>query len=505
MSGQIRFDGTVGQAVYGQPSVTLGVYGASGQHIRNVTVTYSSYGDAASFYSLPSGVVIDSVYSAVYFRYGTDDVTGLIYRESDSSDSGGSGDSGSGGGSGTGSNPGNGGGNGGNGGGTTDPDDVSDEIEATDGKVDAGKLRAALEKYKEVTIRVKGDSVSIPASALTNAKFGALLHIVMDNGTYELPLGAVDLEDLADKANTEVADMQLLVGMRKISDSEAQPVQDAIASLGAKSLSHVFELEFAVADKDGKKTAIDVFEQYVKRKIPLVTKPNGSATIALYDPAMKRLSFVPGSISDTEAEFWRTGNSLYTVIELDKSFADIASHWAKSDIELLASKLIVEGATSSEFQPDRNLTRAEFVALAVRAFGLVEIKGVTYFNDVETGDWHSGIVAAAAKAGLIDGYEDGTFRPNDSITREELAAIVVRAYTYAGGRIAMDDSSQSQLLAKWADADRIVWGQKDVAKAVSAGFMVGMTDSTLETYGSATRAQTVAMLKRVLTKLEFID
>ncbi|TMV50807.1 S-layer homology domain-containing protein [Paenibacillus mesophilus] len=327
-----------------------------------------------------------------------------------------------------------------------------------------------------------------------------------DHGTYILPLSAMDLPELADKVQANVSDMKIHVAIYALTGDKAAAVTDAIAAIGGKALSAAFEISFSVeGGTNGAKMKIANFDQYVKRKIPLNERPARTATIALYNPDTKQLSFVPGSISSTEAAFWRTGNSIYTVIELDKTFNDIASHWAEPDIELLTSKLIVEGMTESTFEPDRNLTRAEFVALATRSFGLVDVNDGTYFSDVGRGSWYSGMIAAAAKAGIINGYEDDTFRPNAPITREELAAIIVRAYRYAGGSVNVDEAEQTKLLSRWSDANEIVWGHSEVARAISLGFVQGMTDSTLETYGSATRAQTVTMLKRVLSKLHFID
>lgn len=508
LTGELRFDGTVGQDVYGQSQVTVGVHSANGQHIRDITVSLSAYANDASYYTVPA-TVIDSVYEVVYFKYGSSDITGLVYRDSPDPDNGGD-DDGTGNGGSDGS--GNGGGgdsgsgsDGGSDGGSGNGEDVSDVIESSDGTVDADKLKAALGKYTQVTIRVAGDSVAIPASALVGANPKSILNIETENGTYVLPLSAIDLPELAKKAQSDVNALKLHVTLSVVTGAAATDVTDAIRKLGGKPLSDVFELKFSIEGTAGVKMNIANFDQYVKRIIPLKERPVQTATIALYNPETKQLSFVPGSISSGEAAFWRTGNSLYTVLELDKTFQDIAFHWAQSDIELLASKLIVEGMTDTAFEPDRNLTRAEFVALATRAFGLVDVTDGTYFSDVGLGSWYSGMVAAAAKAGIVNGYEDDTFRPNAPITREELAAIVVRAYRYAGGSISVDQAEQARILSRWADADEIVWGHSEIAKAISANFVQGMTDTTLETNGFATRAQTAAMLKRVLNSLRFID
>lgn len=494
VTGQVYFDDTgdtVGQAVYGlnKADVTLAVYAKDGGFIRNVTVTYDTYANGVSYYTIPSGTVLDSVYSAVYFKYednNVSSVTDVVYRQPQTPPTGCTYCGGWG------------------GGGIVSPGDGS-TIDASNGTVNADQLKNALEKFTEVTIKVTGDTVSIPASALLKAKAGSILTIVTAHGAYILPLDAFDLEALAKTVDSEVADLKLTVNIQKLTGDAAKAVADAVSSLGGKMLADAVDFRLSAEGKTGKKASIDTFDRYVKRKLPLSEKPSQSATVAWYDADTKSLRFVPGTISDTEATFWRTGNSVYTVIELSKSFNDIASHWGQDYIELLAGKLIVDGVTDTTFEPDRNVTRAEFAALLVRSLGLSTVTGATYFDDVDADDWFAGVVNAAAKSGIVDGYEDGTFRPNAPITREELAAMVVRAYKFAGGKVTVDASTQAQVLSRWADADRIVWGRLEVAQAVAAGLMNGMTDTTLETYGQATRAQTAAMLKRYLSEVGFID
>lgn len=482
VSGQVYFDGTVGDAVYNQSNVTLSVYGKNGEYISDVTVSYATYSNGTSYYSIPSGTVIPSVYDAVYFKYDNSNVTDVVYRKPAPPTGGGIGWGGGGGGSTSGS-----------------------TINSSNGTVNANDLKNALANYTEVTINVSGDHVSIPVSALLNAKEGAILKIVTDHGTYLLPLDAIDFDAWAKTLESDVNTLMLIVDIKKLTGDDAKAVADAISKLGGRSLSEAVDFSLSIEGQNGKKASIDSFDQYVTRKLPLSSEPEKSATVALYNADTKSLSFVPGLISSTEATFWRTSNSIYTVIELNKSFQDIVSHWGQTDIELLASKLIVDGVTDSLFEPDRNITRAEFAALVVRSLGLSQITTSSYFNDISSSSWYAGVVNAAAKAGIVDGYEDGSFRPNAQITREELAAMIVRSFEYAGGKVTVDAATEQQILSKWSDANRIGWGQREVAKAIQAGLMNGMTDTTLETYGQATRAQSAAMLKRFLSEVKFID
>ncbi|MEF3304499.1 S-layer homology domain-containing protein [Paenibacillus sp. GYB003] len=392
-------------------------------------------------------------------------------------------------------------------GGSTNPTNSDGSINVTNGQVDATTLKNAFANKAEVTLVVKGETVTIPVSALVDAakKSGSTLIIKGDNGTYVLPLSLFNLDALAKELGVAVGDLKITVSIKKLSSDAAKPVTDAVAAIGGKVIAESVDFSITIEGKDGKKVSFNSFNDYVKRSIPLKSKPGKNATVVLYNPDTKTLSFVPSSLSDTTAEFYRTGNSVYTVVEYSKTFSDIADHWAKDEIELLAGKLIVDGVTSTTFQADRNITRAEFAALVVRSLGLTPVAGGAKFSDVKSSDWFAGTVGAAVYAGIVNGYEDGTFRPQAQITREELAAMVVRAYEFADGKVAIDQASITKALSKFSDSDNIVWGQREVAIALSTGLVNGMTDTTLETDSQATRAQAATMLKRFLSKVGFID
>ena len=93
----------------------------------------------------------------------------------------------------------------------------------------------------------------------------------------------------------------------------------------------------------------------------------------------------------------RNGNSIYAVVSSTKTFDDITKHWAKLDIELLASKLIVNGSTAIHFSPDANITRIEFTALLVRALGLSPDPSAAIFKDTKVEDWFAGVLEMRSK------------------------------------------------------------------------------------------------------------
>ncbi|MDF2670252.1 MAG: S-layer protein [Paenibacillus sp.] len=389
---------------------------------------------------------------------------------------------------------------------------ASDVINVTNGTVNSDTLKNALAAYNNVTLKITGDTVQIPASALIDAaaKDGVTITIIGDNGTYILPLSVLKLDDLAKELGVDVKDLKINVGITKVTGDQATALADAIADIGGTSVAAAVDFTLNAEGADGKKVNIESFgDTYVSRKLTLTSTPTKPTTGVVFDPVNGKVSFVPSTFETVDgksiATIKRNSNSIYTVIELEKSFTDINAHWAQSNVELLASKLIVDGVTDQLFEPDRNITRAEFAALLVRSLGLQLSSGTSSFSDVAAGEWFTGVVGAAAQAKLVDGYEDGTFRPNAQITREELAAMVVRALKYAGMEIKVDAAKQASLLAAWSDSNQIVWGHNEIAAALEAGIVDGMTDTTLAVRENATRAQSATMLKRFLTKADFID
>ena len=114
------------------------------------------------------------------------------------------------------------------------------------------------------------------------------------------------------------------------------------------------------------------------------------------------------------------------------------------------------------------------------------------FNDVHDDAWYSESVAWAAENGIVNGYGDGTFGPDDVLTREQFAAML---YNYAN-MLGLDVSARATLDA-YTDAPS-AWAEDVVSWAVAEGLIAGVTDDQLQPQGTATRAQVAAMLQRFI-------
>ncbi|MFC4103241.1 S-layer homology domain-containing protein [Paenibacillus xanthanilyticus] len=170
------------------------------------------------------------------------------------------------------------------------------------------------------------------------------------------------------------------------------------------------------------------------------------------------------------------------------AFKDIAGHWAKTSIEKAAALGIIMGYDDSTFRPQAKVTRAEFTAMITRAFALKPTNGITpkFADAAKIPSWASTYIAEAAAAGVVSGYADGSFRPDQLITRAEMAAIIVRA---AG--IATDPAAQPT----FADANQIAaWAKPGVAAAVNAGIVKGSAGNRFSPLAQASRAEAAVML-----------
>ncbi|KRF03794.1 hypothetical protein ASG89_03290 [Paenibacillus sp. Soil766] len=381
------------------------------------------------------------------------------------------------------------------------------------GEVNEDTLKNALASNVNVELTLSGDIALLPASALVDAvgKAGSTITVRSDNGTYMLPLTILDLNTLAQSLGIPLKDLKIKVSITKLTGDSAAAVTSAATSIGAKVITDAVDFNVIALGPGDKTTSIDFGKTYVSRSINITnTVDTKSVTGVLYNETTKKLSFVPAifEVKDgkTVATLKRNGNSIYTVVEMNKNFTDTAFHWSRDDVSLLANKLVIDGMTDTTFAPDLSITRAEFAALAVRSLGLIlNITTTATFSDVEASDWYATTVATAAKAGIIEGYEDGSFKPNAQITREELAAMIVRTMNYAGLKSNLSDSQQHALLSKFSDSNNIVWAQKEIATAIDAGIINGLTDTTIGSSNQATRAEAATMLKRFLSKAGFIN
>ena len=172
-------------------------------------------------------------------------------------------------------------------------------------------------------------------------------------------------------------------------------------------------------------------------------------------------------------------------------FLDIRTHWAKSAIESAVAKGLFAGTSPTTFHPDQAMNRAMLVTVLYRMENepAAEGRGKS-FADVSAGAYYAKAVAWASDKGVVAGYSETQFGPEDTITREQLAVILNRYATYKG-----HNTSKTADLAAFQDADQISeWARVPVQWANVMKLLNGRTSTTLAPKGSATRAEVAKIL-----------
>ena len=168
-------------------------------------------------------------------------------------------------------------------------------------------------------------------------------------------------------------------------------------------------------------------------------------------------------------------------------FSDILNHFAKNDIEKLASAGVINGYEDSTFRPDNFITRAEFSAIVSRAF---DVKGVSEseFIDVDKNDWYYSFVGAMKSKGYIEG--DGErFFPQNNITRQDAAVILARIIGADNGKCTYSDSSDISDYAK-----------AKVGALSEKGYMQGY-ENLFRPLDYITRGEVVALINRICSDI----
>ena len=177
----------------------------------------------------------------------------------------------------------------------------------------------------------------------------------------------------------------------------------------------------------------------------------------------------------------------------DMPFKDVkSSDWFYNDVKYVYEKGMMAGTAADVFAPNATTTRAMIVTILYRLEGSPAVTGTSAFVDVPAGQWYTDAVNWAAANQIVKGTSATTFAPNDSITREQMAAILYRYAQYKGY-----DVTKKADLSGYSDNSQISAYAKDaLAWANAAKLINGVTNTTLAPQGNATRAQVSAILHR---------
>jgi hypothetical protein len=333
----------------------------------------------------------------------------------------------------------------------------------------------------------------------------ATLEIRTETVSYTLPAAQINIDAVSSQIGQEVAlkDIKVNVKIAEPSTDTVKIVEDT-----AKKNSYqivVKPVEFEISCTSGGKTVeVSKFNGYVERTVAI---PDGvdpakiTTGIVLNDDGTFR--HVPTTIVQINGKYYAKisslTNSTYSVIWNPVAFSDVSVHWAKDAVNDLGARMVVSGDGTGNYRPDQAITRAEVAAIVVRALGLAQGTGESSFEDVSQSDWFNGYVDTATIYGLITGYDSATYAPNDTITREQAMVILARAMKMTGLSVSTTDSEASAFFSSYVDVSAISDYAKDgIAACLKTGVVTGSSATTLSPKAHVSRAEVAVMVQRLL-------
>lgn len=360
---------------------------------------------------------------------------------------------------------------------------------------DLSEAISAAKKSGEDTVtimpEIKGEvnsiTISLPKSAAANAaKQG--MKLVVETDKARVSLRAEVLGELAKNSGSELK--------LEITEKRAEEVSDKLAHENLDGAS-IVEVTLMIDGKPvtvfgGKKLLID---------IPVDSKrfragDTCRVLVLSDDGAAERTS--GQCIKKNDALFVRvetTHLSIFVVMrDAALPFTDVAdTAWYADAVQYAYERELMTGVSESEFAPDGTATRGQIVTILWRLAGSPVVNYAMRYADVDEGAWYGEAVRWAASTGVVTGYTESSFGPNDAITREQLAAILYR-YVKTQGQgftgmwyfpLRYDDAVS---ISSWAD-EAMHW-------CVMKGLLNGTSETTLSPQLTATRAQLAAILQR---------
>ncbi|WP_341280925.1 cadherin-like beta sandwich domain-containing protein [Paenibacillus sp. FSL H8-0537] len=354
-------------------------------------------------------------------------------------------------------------------------------------------------------VKLNGDNVK----ALEQKQ--ALVKIQTGSATYTLPIeqitGSQVIRELLQQTGLEQLEFQ--IELAALTPSRLQEVKSAAAKGGFELIGEPFDFTVRVVN-GATRQEIAKFNTYVEREIaiPSTVDPQ-RITTAIVIEADGSIRHVPTKVVQANGSYWAKiyslTNSTYALVWNPVEFQDAAGHWAQQAINDMGSRMVISGVGGDRFNPNASITRAEFAAIIVRGLGLKLETGASGFSDVQTSAWYNQAIQTAVAYKLINGFEDGTFRPNEPITREQATVIIAKAMAITGLKAGLSAANADDILLPYADANEAAaWARSSLADSLQGGVISGRSGAQLAPKAFITRAEIAVMVQRLLANSKLI-
>lgn len=340
------------------------------------------------------------------------------------------------------------------------------------------KIDEALKKgLKQVILEVSGDGSLELSREIIDKLIDKNIDIIIKNGDLEAKI------NLASLKSELQGQSKITVIFREKDYSKDHTGYTVVKALEFKIIAGNKEI------KPFKKTAIEIN----LGALPKAVKNRLKAGI--YIKQEDKLVYIYGSNVSNKGvvRFKCDSFGEFVIAEYSKKFGDMDKYaWAEEFVDILAARGITTGISESSFNPGGTVTRAQFAAFIVRALGLEAKSSTNPFNDVKEGQWFTEAIIAAAESGIIQGYGKGSFMPDQTVTREQMAVMIMRAYELMMGKYDTEAADFEDM------EDVSSYARTGVSAAKALGIISGTGSGSFEPKGIAVRAAAAKMIVKLI-------
>lgn len=230
-------------------------------------------------------------------------------------------------------------------------------------------------------------------------------------------------------------------------------------------------------------------------QVKLPAGASESTYVPCYTDSNGKIVYVPiSAMVDGYVTFLAPKDATYRFVSNPAVFRDTSNHWAEDSIAFCASRGIFQGVGDDRFAPNAEMNRAMFTTVLYRLAGSPAVRGGDGFSDVTDGSWYTDAVLWGQSTGIIGGYGNGLFGPNDPVTREQMCTLLVRWLDYMGYELpAVKDDKV------FTDADQFSsWARESISYAQISGLINGVPGGAFAPKNNASRAENSAVFQRMI-------
>nr|WP_246427553.1 S-layer homology domain-containing protein [Paenibacillus phyllosphaerae] len=320
----------------------------------------------------------------------------------------------------------------------------------------------------EVLAAIGGNNVVLQSEELTIELPSSVLNALIA----QLPNGVT---------GTIAFTMKRVDAVKSGSSSESGSSHSTVVSRG-----QAYDFSLSIQGSDGSKQSMTTFQEPITMRFAADAAADQGLTGIYYVRSDGALEYIGGEWSGNTLTADIHHFSTYAVLEMKTDYSDVpANHWASRVIAELSAKQVVKGIGAGEFRPSQLVTRAEFAALLVRGLKLEAATGTQPFTDVQSGAWHASDVNTAYASGIVKGRSGNRFDPNATITRQEMAVMLINAV-----QAKKEEQTTSDAKLPFQDLNEAAaWALPSIAKSYELGLVKGRAADRFVPQGELMRAE----------------